>query len=147
MHNVPLARLVTARPACSVLFIVIVLLLPMLIAVGVGLTIINTRAVLEAMLGVKSGFVRTAKYAIGSGKVQAAEAKYRRKSGWLPIIELAQNQAVGVWVRGDFQHGRRHNFFRLPGQAFHLELTPALAGVWQAHQEDVFHLQARQGQA
>jgi len=28
-------------------------------AVGVGLTLINTRAVLEALFGVKSGFVRT----------------------------------------------------------------------------------------
>ena len=33
--------------------------LPMLMAVGVGLTLINTRAVLEALVGVKSGFVRT----------------------------------------------------------------------------------------
>ena len=41
-----------------------ILLLPMLMAVGVGLTLINTRAVLEALFGVKSGFVRTPKYAI-----------------------------------------------------------------------------------
>ncbi len=41
-----------------------ILFLPMLMAVGVGLTLINTRAVLEALFGVKSGFVRTPKYAI-----------------------------------------------------------------------------------
>src|SRR6266516_4262646 len=41
-----------------------VFLLPMLLAVGVGLTIINTRAVLEAVFGVQTAFVRTAKYAI-----------------------------------------------------------------------------------
>ena len=41
-----------------------ILLLPMLMAVGVGLTLINTRAVMEALFGVKSGFVRTPKYAI-----------------------------------------------------------------------------------
>src|ERR1700734_2402908 len=41
-----------------------ILLLPMLMAVGVGLTLINTRAVIEALFGVKSGFVRTPNSAI-----------------------------------------------------------------------------------
>src|SRR5208283_5408869 len=40
------------------------LLLPMLMAIGVALTVSNTRAVLEALLGVQTGFVRTPKYAI-----------------------------------------------------------------------------------
>ena len=40
-------------------------MLPMLMAVGVGLTIINTRAVLEALFGVETAFARTPKYAIG----------------------------------------------------------------------------------
>src|SRR5579864_4417371 len=46
-----------------------ILMLPMLIAVGVGLTITNTRAVLEALFGVKTVFARTAKYAIGERPV------------------------------------------------------------------------------
>jgi cellulose synthase/poly-beta-1,6-N-acetylglucosamine synthase-like glycosyltransferase len=66
-----------------------IFMLPALLAVGVALAVINTRAVLEAMLGIKTGFVRTAKYAIAGGQVHAGEAKYRRKSGWLPFIELA----------------------------------------------------------
>ena len=41
-----------------------ILFLPMLMAVGVALTVINTRAVLEALFGIQSGFVRTPKYAI-----------------------------------------------------------------------------------
>ena len=41
-----------------------ILLLPMLMAVGVGLTIINTRAVLEALFGVQTAFARTPKYNI-----------------------------------------------------------------------------------
>src|SRR4029077_18029210 len=41
-----------------------IFMLPMLMAVGVGLTIINTRAVLEALLGIRSAFVRTPKYAL-----------------------------------------------------------------------------------
>jgi cellulose synthase/poly-beta-1,6-N-acetylglucosamine synthase-like glycosyltransferase len=67
-----------------------ILLLPMLMGVGVGLTLINTRAVLEAVFGVKSGFVRTPKYAIeGTQAKRMAVKKYKRKSGWLPYFELA----------------------------------------------------------
>jgi cellulose synthase/poly-beta-1,6-N-acetylglucosamine synthase-like glycosyltransferase len=66
------------------------MILPMLMAVGVGLTLINTRAVLEALFGVKSGFVRTPKYAIeGTHQKRMAVKKYKRKSGWLPYFELA----------------------------------------------------------
>jgi cellulose synthase/poly-beta-1,6-N-acetylglucosamine synthase-like glycosyltransferase len=64
--------------------------LPVLMAVGVGLTLNNTRAVMEALFGVQSGFVRTPKYAI-EGAVQKSMAvkKYKRRSGWLPYLELA----------------------------------------------------------
>ena len=55
-------------------------MLPMLIAVGVGLTIINTRAVLEALFGIESGFVRTPKFAIGERQVSLEHKKYRRRS-------------------------------------------------------------------
>jgi cellulose synthase/poly-beta-1,6-N-acetylglucosamine synthase-like glycosyltransferase len=66
-----------------------IFLLPALFAVGVGLTVINTRAVLEALFGVQTSFVRTPKYAIEGRKAGAAPAKYRRRSGWLPFIEIA----------------------------------------------------------
>jgi cellulose synthase/poly-beta-1,6-N-acetylglucosamine synthase-like glycosyltransferase len=66
-----------------------VLLLPALLAVGVALTVINTRAVFEALLGVQTAFVRTPKYAVDKGGAGAAPVKYRRRSGWLPFIEIA----------------------------------------------------------
>jgi len=67
-----------------------VYLIPMLMAVGVGLTLNNTRAVLEALFGVQSGFVRTPKYAIeGAVQKKLAVKKYKRRSGWLPYLELA----------------------------------------------------------
>jgi hypothetical protein len=67
-----------------------VFMLPMLMAVGVGLTVINTRAFLEAVFRVETGFVRTPKYAIGGGQpVRLENKKYRAKSGWLPYIEIA----------------------------------------------------------
>jgi hypothetical protein len=60
----------------------------MLIAVGVGLTIINTRAVLEALFGVQTAFARTAKYNVGDRPVNLEIKKYRRRSGWLPYAEF-----------------------------------------------------------
>jgi len=66
------------------------LLLPMLMAVGVALTIINTRAVLEALFGVQTSFVRTPKFAIEGNipRPKLEQKKYRRRSGWLPYVEL-----------------------------------------------------------
>ncbi|MDQ6708224.1 MAG: glycosyl transferase family 2, partial [Acidobacteriota bacterium] len=65
------------------------LMLPMLMAVGVGLTLINTRAVLEALLGVQTGFVRTPKFAIeGQGARRREQKKYQGRSGWLPYLEI-----------------------------------------------------------
>src|SRR5580693_3550162 len=66
------------------------LFLPALMAAGVALTIINSRAVIEALIGYQTGFARTPKYAIGGNqRVALANVKYRRRSGWLPYAELA----------------------------------------------------------
>jgi cellulose synthase/poly-beta-1,6-N-acetylglucosamine synthase-like glycosyltransferase len=66
------------------------LFLPALMAAGVALTIINTRSVLEALIGYQTGFTRTPKYAIGGQrKVHLENINYRRRSGWLPYAELA----------------------------------------------------------
>ncbi|HWD00258.1 MAG TPA: glycosyltransferase [Candidatus Sulfopaludibacter sp.] len=65
-----------------------VLMLPMLMAIGVGLTIINTRAVLEALFGIQTSFARTPKYAIGDRPMNLEAKKYKRRSGWLPYAEI-----------------------------------------------------------
>jgi hypothetical protein len=66
-------------------------LIPLAMAMGIGLVFSNTRAVLEALFGVKSSFVRTPKYNVESRKDNWLNAamKYRRKRGLLPYIELA----------------------------------------------------------
>ncbi len=61
--------------------------LPMLMAAGVALTLSNTKAVAEAILGVQTSFARTPKYGSDGGKTAADE--YRSRSGWLPYLELA----------------------------------------------------------
>jgi hypothetical protein len=66
-------------------------------AAGVALTIINSRAVFEALIGYKTAFARTPKYAIGGqNKVQIQNIEYRRRSGWLPYAELL----VGTYFLG-----------------------------------------------
>ncbi len=58
------------------------LFVPFVMATGIGLTITNTRAVVEALLGLQSPFQRTAKY--GNKKA----SKYRGHSRWLPWLNL-----------------------------------------------------------
>jgi cellulose synthase/poly-beta-1,6-N-acetylglucosamine synthase-like glycosyltransferase len=62
--------------------------MPMLMAAGVALTVSNSKGVIEALLGIKSGFARTAKYAVGQQKVKIRPTAYRRRSGWLPYVEI-----------------------------------------------------------
>lgn len=62
--------------------------LPFLMALGIGLTVTNTRAVLEALLGKKSDFARTPKYHVESRKDKVRANKYRRGLGWVPWVEL-----------------------------------------------------------
>jgi cellulose synthase/poly-beta-1,6-N-acetylglucosamine synthase-like glycosyltransferase len=66
-------------------------LIPLAMAMGIGLVFSNTRAVLEALFGVRSSFVRTPKYNVenrGDNWLKAS-MKYRRKRGLLPYVELA----------------------------------------------------------
>ncbi|HVF56398.1 MAG TPA: glycosyltransferase [Pyrinomonadaceae bacterium] len=64
--------------------------LPLVMAVGIGLAFSNARAVLEALLRIKTEFVRTPKYKVEGGGQDATwkRKKYRRARGWLPLFEL-----------------------------------------------------------
>jgi cellulose synthase/poly-beta-1,6-N-acetylglucosamine synthase-like glycosyltransferase len=74
------------------------LFLPALMAAGVALTIINSKAVIEALVGYQTAFARTPKYAIGAQqKVRIQDVKYRRRSGWLPYAELVAG-AFFLWM-------------------------------------------------
>jgi cellulose synthase/poly-beta-1,6-N-acetylglucosamine synthase-like glycosyltransferase len=64
--------------------------LPLVMALGIGLAFSNARAVLEALLGVKTEFVRTPKYRVeDTTDATWKKKKYRRKRGLLPLLELA----------------------------------------------------------
>lgn len=62
--------------------------LPLLLALGIGMSINNTKAVLEAVFNHQSEFTRTPKYGIERKKQRWTSAKYRSIKSLLPIVEL-----------------------------------------------------------
>ncbi|HTF43028.1 MAG TPA: cellulose synthase family protein [Terriglobales bacterium] len=74
------------------------LYLPFLMALGIGLTITNTRAVIEALVGKQTPFARTPKYRVESKKDKVRAHKYRRRLGWVPWLELVIGTYFAVTV-------------------------------------------------
>jgi cellulose synthase/poly-beta-1,6-N-acetylglucosamine synthase-like glycosyltransferase len=66
-----------------------ILFLPCLLALGIGLSLNNARAVLEALFNHKSDFTRTPKYGIEHKSQPWRACKYRPLKSALPIAELA----------------------------------------------------------
>ena len=64
------------------------LYLPMLMSVGIGLSVNNSKAVLEALFNVKTEFKRTPKYNIEKKKDRWLSKKYRVKVSFLLLVEL-----------------------------------------------------------
>jgi cellulose synthase/poly-beta-1,6-N-acetylglucosamine synthase-like glycosyltransferase len=63
--------------------------LPFLMSLGIGLTVTNTKAVMEALFGIKSSFKRTPKYRVEKKSDKVRAGTYRRRLGIIPWIELA----------------------------------------------------------
>jgi cellulose synthase/poly-beta-1,6-N-acetylglucosamine synthase-like glycosyltransferase len=72
--------------------------LPFLMSVGIGLSVSNSKAVMEALLGIKSSFKRTPKYRIESKTDRWVTKKYLRRTGVLPILELTLGLYFGLVV-------------------------------------------------
>ncbi len=85
--------------------------LPCLMALGVGLTVTNTKAVMEALFGIKSAFARTPKFAVKKKGEKSQATKYRKRLGFIPIIELAIGTyfAFTVWYACTTE-----NYFTVP---------------------------------
>jgi hypothetical protein len=66
-----------------------ILFLPALLALGVGLSLNNARAVLEAVFNQESDFNRTPKYGIERKHQQWRTCKYMPMKSLLPIVEMA----------------------------------------------------------
>jgi len=89
-----------------------IIYVPFVLALGgIGLTITNTKAVMEAFFGVKSAFARTPKYSVKK-KGERSQAKvYRKRLGIVPWIELA----IGCYFAWTVYYAiSTENFFTVP---------------------------------
>ena len=67
-----------------------ILYMPFVMALGIGIGVRNSIAVIEALLGIQSEFVRTPKYRIEGHAHENWIAKaYKKRSGWMPWLEVA----------------------------------------------------------
>jgi len=87
------------------------LYLPLLMALGIGLTITNTRAVLEALVGKQTDFARTPNYRVESKSDRVGAKKYRRRLGWVPWIELLIGAYFALAI---FYAIDNENYFTVP---------------------------------
>jgi cellulose synthase/poly-beta-1,6-N-acetylglucosamine synthase-like glycosyltransferase len=63
--------------------------IPFLMATGIGLTVRNSRAVLEAVLGKQTEFVRTPKFRVEGKQAGWERKKYLGHAGWIPFVEMS----------------------------------------------------------
>ncbi|MBQ9816147.1 MAG: glycosyltransferase family 2 protein [Proteobacteria bacterium] len=63
------------------------LYLPVVMSLGIGLSVNNCRAVLEALFNYKTGFVRTPKYGVVRASDNWKNVKYGFKLNWQPWVE------------------------------------------------------------
>ncbi len=61
---------------------------PMLMSLGIGISINNAKAVLEGLFGYETEFVRTAKHCVENEQCKLTKMKYRARKGVVPLIEL-----------------------------------------------------------
>jgi hypothetical protein len=95
--------------------------LPFLMALGIGLTVTNTKAVMEALLGIKSAFVRTPKYRVAKKGEKSQAAKYRKRLKLAPWIELLLGCYFAAAIYYTYTN---NNFFTAPF------LILFVAGYW-----------------
>ncbi len=87
------------------------LLLPFLMAVGIGISVTNGKAVIEAIFGYRNEFVRTPKYSLsenGGRDWRRRVRTYRGKIGVWPLVEiglgafflyvLGYSLSIGCWM-------------------------------------------------
>jgi cellulose synthase/poly-beta-1,6-N-acetylglucosamine synthase-like glycosyltransferase len=87
------------------------LIMPLVMAVGIGISLSNSVAVIEGLLGIKSPFQRTPKFRIESRNQKVFTHKYRRKIGIMPFLELAFGVVFAFVAVYAFQN---ENYFTVP---------------------------------
>jgi cellulose synthase/poly-beta-1,6-N-acetylglucosamine synthase-like glycosyltransferase len=78
--------------------------LPFVMAVGIGLSVRNAKAVLEAVFGMKSDFARTPKFRIDGQTGTWRKKLYRNRAGWMPYLEVALGLYFALTVAYSIQN-------------------------------------------
>jgi len=82
-----------------------ILYMPFVMALGIGIGVRNSVAVIEALLGIQSEFVRTPKYRIeGQVRENWIAKAYKKRSGWMPWLEVALGLYFSLAVAYSFQN-------------------------------------------
>ncbi len=75
-----------------------IILIPFLMAIGMGVSLANAIAVIEGLLGHQSEFIRTPKYGVGINESPSQwkhrAGAFKHKAQWIPFAELA----VGIYL-------------------------------------------------
>jgi cellulose synthase/poly-beta-1,6-N-acetylglucosamine synthase-like glycosyltransferase len=85
--------------------------IPLLMSLGIGLSVNNSKAVLEALLGYESEFKRTPKYRIEKNSDHWEHKKYRVNKSTLAIIEVAFAVYFGLTI---YYAILNHIYFSIP---------------------------------
>jgi cellulose synthase/poly-beta-1,6-N-acetylglucosamine synthase-like glycosyltransferase len=87
------------------------LFLPFVMATGIGISVRNAVAVMEALWGKESEFARTPKLGIEGASGRTIGKKYRNRSGWLPYIEIG----LGLYFAATIVYAARNeNYATIP---------------------------------
>ena len=86
--------------------------MPFVMAVGIGVSVRNAVAVIEALAGKQSEFVRTPKYRIeGQERGAWLKRKYRKRAGWIPYAEVL----LGIYFAATvFYAIQNENYITIP---------------------------------
>jgi cellulose synthase/poly-beta-1,6-N-acetylglucosamine synthase-like glycosyltransferase len=88
-----------------------IIYLPFVMAVGIGLSVRNAKAVIEALFGMHSEFARTPKYRIEGHAGSWRRKSYRNRAGWMPYVEVALGLYFAATVYYSIQN---ENYFTAP---------------------------------
>jgi cellulose synthase/poly-beta-1,6-N-acetylglucosamine synthase-like glycosyltransferase len=103
---------------------------PFVLALGIGLSINNARAVLEAMFNRRSDFCRTPKYGIERTKQRWQDSRYAAVRTVIPLVELI---FAGYFTYFVFHAFQNHEFLSVPFlMLFQIGFAYVACGsVWQ----------------
>ncbi len=87
------------------------LFLPFVMAIGIGISVRNAKAVLEAIFGVQSEFARTPKFRIETKADTFVKKGYRNRAGWIAYVEVALGLYFAATV---FYAIRNENYATIP---------------------------------